>query len=532
MVKFYNSDIIQHVLGKFKVKNIIVSGVKDEKLINNIINYGGNATFINTVDVDGLKIINGNPLEIFPDLSNYDAVFIDDDPNWYTIFTELNIIKNTNDNFPLIFVCNNKFPNARRDSYINPNVIPATFRQEYMKELPIYYNNEEIFIFDGYYHACEENTSKNGVLTGIEDFLNENSHVGIMKINFIEGITILYTKLPVNQKRIDAIYREINDIELGELDISSKLIENELLISYINKYNENLSEYELEISNNKEIINNYENKISQDANELSYINSKIDGFESELKLKGAEIKNYESKLLNKDKTINDLQYKLQVRDNRLLENEINLNKSKENFAKKESELHNQISKANNEIDNLEKSLLIKEEEFSNKETELNEKNTILNQKQEELIKKDKELAYLNKQHVNQLSQSEKEKYCISCFKEEISNNHAEIKYLRNNSLSKKVLSPFSYLYLILKSNSSEISINYKLLKALKNSKCFDIGFYLSNNPDIQKSNWCKYFSPELHYVCKGFDEGRIFNKKYFNTNSKKELLNYILVCDK
>ena len=69
-----------------------------------------------------------------------------------------------------------------------------------------------------------------------------------------------------------------------------------------------------------------------------------------------------------------------------------------------------------------------------------------------------------------------------------------------------------------------------MYKSLKNSKCFDIGFYLNNNPDLIESKWCKFFSPELHYVCKGFDEGRLFNKKYFNRNSKKELLKYILTC--
>ena len=40
------------------------------------------------------------------------------------------------------------------------------------------------------------------------------------------------------------------------------------------------------------------------------------------------------------------------------------------------------------------------------------------------------------------------------------------------------------------------------------------------------SKWCRYFSPELHYVCKGFDENRVFNKKYFKRTlyaTKKDL---------
>lgn len=130
-----------------------------------------------------------------------------------------------------------------------------------------------------------------------------------------------------------------------------------------------------------------------------------------------------------------------------------------------------------------------------------------------------------------LSKLDNKEYCINCYKDEISNNHLEIKYLKKNTLTKKILSPIAYLYLILKSNSREISLNIKLYQALKNSMCFDIGFYLNKNKDLIDSKWCKYFSPELHYVCNGFKEDRKFNKKYFNRNSKRELLNYLLTCD-
>ena len=142
------------------------------------------------------------------------------------------------------------------------------------------------------------------------------------------------------------------------------------------------------------------------------------------------------------------------------------------------------------------------------------------------------LEVVNKQNTFQLSKRDRDKYCISCFKEEISNKHMEIDYLKKNTLTRKILSPFGYLYLILKSNPKEIPINFRLFKALKNSKCFDIGFYLNNNRDLQKSKWCKYFSPELHYVCNGFKEDRTFNKKYFDRNSKKDLLDYLSKCDK
>ena len=70
----------------------ILPAVKDENFINQILNYDADYTLINTPMVKNLAVINENPLEVLPILS-YDAIFIDDDSNWYTIFTQLNIIK-------------------------------------------------------------------------------------------------------------------------------------------------------------------------------------------------------------------------------------------------------------------------------------------------------------------------------------------------------------------------------------------------------------------------------------------------------
>ena len=453
MSDFYDFDVIPAILDNFKIKHVIISGVKDENLINQILNYDADYTLINTPMVKNLAVINENPLEALPILS-YDAIFIDDDSNWYTIFTQLNIIKDTNEEFPLIFICNNRFPNKRRDSYSNPDLIPEKFRNEYAEELPLFYNNEKITISDGFYHACEENTPQNGVLTGIEDFLAENSNIEIMGINFIEDITILYDNSSINKERTENIIKSINGVELNDLDLSNKLIENKLLVSYINKYNVSndiLNDYELEISNKDNLIREYEDRIRTQDKEIHYRDSKIDSFESKLNLKDTQIRSFESKLDNKDRVIEQQMNKLEI---------------------------------------------------------------------------------INKQNTFQLSKRDRDKYCISCFKEEISNKHTEIDYLKKNTLTRKILSPLGYLYLILKSNPKEIPINFRLFKALKNSKCFDIGFYLNNNHDLQKSKWCKYFSPELHYVCNGFNEDRTFNKKYFDRNSKKDLLNYLLKCDK
>lgn len=585
MHEFYNTTFVPEILKIFKINEIIISGIQDENFIENILNYDANITQINTNDDN---CIEGNPLKILPNLKNYDAIFINDDANWYTVSKELQIIKENNDEFPLVFICNNNFPNRRRDSYINPDNIPSNFRHEYTNKLHISYNNEKVIINDGFYHACKENTPKNGVLTAIEDFLNENNHIGLMKINFIKEVSFLYSKSQINQKRISILNNNIQNEIITDFNFSDKLIENQMLISYINKYNlydEHLNDLEADKSKKENIIKEYENTIRTQNNEAILKDAQISGFESKLSLKDSQIKNIESKLVNKNKKISNLENQLQSRnadiysahqkladkdskineltdefnlmesqyttqidslndefqvrvkhyDNQIKALKENITRSDENLKNNEHNYTEQINEKNSQITLLRNELSQKEVEFNNlinsKNESIEQKNNQLKIKQEELDSKETKLNDLERNYTKQLSIIDSDEYCISCYKNEISNNQLEIEYHKKNTLTKMILSPFAYLYLIFKSKPNELSLNLKLYRAIKNSKCFDIGFYLNNNMDIQNSKWCKYFSPELHYVCNGFRENRKFNKKYFNRNSKEELLDYILNCN-
>ena len=348
--------MIPQILKIFKVKNIIFSGLTNENLITEIKNQDYTINQLTT---------KSNHIEELLNLKNYDAIFIEDDANWYTIFNELNIIKKNNDEFPLIFVCNNKFPNKRRDSYINPNEIPIKFRKKHTKDLPICYDNKKIIINDGLYHACEENTPQNGVLTAIEDFITENSHVGIMKINFITEITILYQKLPINEKRIQIILKNNNEL-ISENNLPDKLIENQLLISYIdnfNIYNENLSEIEVEITKKNSIIDDYKNQLRTRNNEINYKNSQIKGIKSKLNLKDSQIRNIESKLINKKNEIDNLKNQLKTTNNKLDSTYHELENKKKDFNEKFSSMYNSRT---HETEKIISNLKQTEEKFNNK----------------------------------------------------------------------------------------------------------------------------------------------------------------------
>lgn len=286
------------------------------------------------------------------------------------------------------------------------------------------------------------------------------------------------------------------------------------------------------------MIEDYENKIKLHEDELIYKDSQIESFESKLSLKNSKIKNMESILVNNETEINNLNNNIRVANNQVTTLKQNINQNNQNLKNKEIEYNAKISEANSKINLLKSNISQIEEievdlknQLQNANFQINNAEKLLTLKNNELMDKERKLNSITQQYVNQLSKLDNKEYCINCFKEEINNNQLEIEYLKNENLTKKLLSPFGYLYLIFKSNPKNLHLNFRLYKAIKNSKCFDVGFYLNNNEDIKESKWCKYFSPELHYVCNGFDEKRKFNKKYFNRNSKKELLEYILNCE-
>lgn len=525
MFKVYDIDIIPMILKAFKVNNIVLSGLSDDKIVKMVLDYCDNDSSYVAIDSKegfDLDYINDYTLNVLPTLSNFDAIFINDDSNWYTVYNELKCIKKVNGHFPLTFICNDVFPNKFRDSYMDPKIIPKEYLNDFSLKLPI---ADDISIKDGFYHAVDENTPKNGVSVAISDFLNENPNIGVMDLKLVNGITILYSTDSINHIRFGNLCRDLDNFDL-ELDVSDGIIENKLLTQYLS--NLNISDYgfdlveELrsEVDEKEKIIEDFEYKINQNENELEYKDSQIQETTHRLDLKDSKIKVLESKLYNKENEI-------QSSKDSLKQVNAQIESLKNDLDSKEVELDD----ANNQIDVITKQNKINEDKLRAMGSDISYKNIQIRIKDAELLDKSNTLNHLKKQASSQMVKLENNEYCISCYKKEIENNNLEIQYLKDTSFSKRFLSLFDYLLIAFKSNPKEIPINFKLYRSLKNSKCFDIGYYLNNNKDIIESRWCKYFSPELHYICKGFDENRKFNKKYFNRNSKKELLEYILKCN-
>ncbi|MBE6499600.1 MAG: hypothetical protein E7Z80_03500 [Methanobrevibacter thaueri] len=514
MRKIYELNIVPSLLKRFKVNKLIICGSLEKVLLNQIYKYcNENECSYNIINFEKLdeNTIADYSLNALPNFKDYGAIFLNDDPNWFTVFNELNIIKNHNEEFPLVFICHDKFPYRFRDAYFDPKFIPDEYKWEYSKQFPILIDGNELIIEDGFFHATVDNTPRNGVHIAVTDFLNENCDVDIMDFILINEIVILYPKNSISQIRLSMLDDEFKDNEVSYDSFSKKFTQVELLLNYIDNLKSdltNIDDFKVKLFEKDKLIDDFENKNKVQDAQMNYINTQMDSIESELSLKNSKIKHIQSKLMNKELEIDKLNNELFDANNQVNSLKNDLKEQQDITKQYEYEINTQRSELYNDR--------YSEKNIESLKNELNNKDMMLNS--------------IKNQYNTQLFKLDNKEYCISCYKSEIENKTLEINFLKENSLIKKIFSPFAYFYLIFKSNPKELYLNYKLYKLLQNSKCFDIGYYLNNNKDLQNSLWCKYFSPELHYVCKGFEENRKFNKKYYNRNSKMELLEYILKC--
>ncbi|MGG1664109.1 class I SAM-dependent methyltransferase [Brevibacillus sp. NRS-1366] len=145
-----------------------------------------------------LHVLKEESLEAMPKIGSVDAVLIDGDHNWYTVYNELKYIESVAEEsgkFPLVFVHDTEWPYGRRDLYHDPETIPPEFRQPYAQKGIVYGRSELVDqggFCEGGYHAIHENGERNGVLTAIEDFLGEtNIPLSFFRLTSNNGLVII-----------------------------------------------------------------------------------------------------------------------------------------------------------------------------------------------------------------------------------------------------------------------------------------------------------------------------------------------------
>jgi hypothetical protein len=122
----------------------------------------------------------GTSLEVLPKLGDpFDCILIDGDHNWYTVYEELKAISSRKLLRPggVIFFHDVEWPWGRRDMYYQPELIPPGHLHDWQQKGVVRGKSElteEITPHDYLKKATHEGGARNGVLTAIEDFLNEH----------------------------------------------------------------------------------------------------------------------------------------------------------------------------------------------------------------------------------------------------------------------------------------------------------------------------------------------------------------------
>lgn len=151
---------------------------------------------------DQLRFYRDLSLNVLPDLPRVDLAMVDGDHNWYTVYNELKQIEAIHGHDgavqPIVLVHDIGWPYGRRDLYYNPATIPEEHRHPHERKgiLP---NRCELVEGTGMnldlHNADHEGGPRNGVLTGVEDYLAETQlNYRFINLPLYYGLGILVTK--------------------------------------------------------------------------------------------------------------------------------------------------------------------------------------------------------------------------------------------------------------------------------------------------------------------------------------------------
>jgi hypothetical protein len=214
------SDIIVDALAIAGAKEIVEIGAEFGGMSFILADYaaaeGGRLTSVDPAPKPAfLEWAEANPqvrhiakpsLAAFGDLSGVDAWLVDGDHNWFTVYHELKEVwaRCDADGKPLlVFLHDIGWPAARRDMYYAPDQIPAEFRHPYdfdsgtFPGFPLLLPNRGFRGMGQFALALQEGGPRNGVLTAVEDFIDEvradGGNLAFAEIPAVFGLGILFS---------------------------------------------------------------------------------------------------------------------------------------------------------------------------------------------------------------------------------------------------------------------------------------------------------------------------------------------------
>ena len=190
------------------VRSVIEVGAERGRLTQELLKWaepsGARVTAIEPAPISDLvELVEENPdLEIVEETSLdalaripvADAIVLDGDHNYYTLMGELRLIAERSDRMPLLVFHDVCWPLARRDQYAAPDRIPPEHRHPYGEDIKLVPGNpgtaERGLPFE--WGALEEGGPRNGVMTAIEDFMEEQEGLRLAVIPIFFGCGLLW----------------------------------------------------------------------------------------------------------------------------------------------------------------------------------------------------------------------------------------------------------------------------------------------------------------------------------------------------
>lgn len=225
-------------------------GLSTKALLNYVRQVDGHLHCIDPVpgfDVDEFVAQHEGFLSFYADMSlnaipvipEVDVALVDGDHNWYTVYNELKLIEASHghdpDKLPLIFAHDIGWPYGRRDLYYDPATIPEEFRQPYARRgmgpakrelLPEGGLNADLC------NAIMEGGERNGVLTGVEDYIKESSlELEFLNLPLYYGLGVIISKTRIRS----------NPALAAEVENLRQLLQGEELIVIAEKLRMNLA---------------------------------------------------------------------------------------------------------------------------------------------------------------------------------------------------------------------------------------------------------------------------------------------------
>ncbi len=342
MNRFWHSVILP-ILKEIDAKVIMEIGCAQGKNTKNIMLYcAENNGLLYAIDpfpdfdVQDFKNEYGDKFVFYQELSlsalplieKCDAILIDGDHNWYTVFNELKIIEKnaqTSGHFPLLFLHDVGWPYGRRDLYYNPENIPDLYRQPYKKQglLPGQSGLVEHGGINAHlYNAIYENNPQNGVLTAVEDFLVQSSfELKLYKFSGLNGLGIVAESRDLNLN--DYIKNVIFDSELVS-QVEQHRLEEMVRASEKKLFIEKLKSAEIELVKKINSITEQHSQLLKQVGDFEDLKTLLKQARDEnrnkdelLKLKGSELAAAQAEVRTAQQKMRNLEFEMQQQKYRL-----------------------------------------------------------------------------------------------------------------------------------------------------------------------------------------------------------------------